>query len=54
MTEDGKFNNQLDSRDEITMRYLLGCTEISLIVTKYLQKTMELRDFLVDRPRELN
>ena len=50
-----KLNDQLNGRDKKTMmRYLLGNTEISPIVAKYLRKTMELRDFLVDRPRELN
>ena len=31
--------------DQLMMRYLLGNTEIASIVAKYLNKTLEIRDF---------
>ena len=40
--------------DKMMLRYLLGNTEIAPIVAKYLRKTMELREFLIDRPKQLN
>ena len=49
-----KLNERLDRNEEETMmKYLLGNTELSPIVAKYLRKTMELRDFLIDSPRQL-
>ena len=39
---------------KMMLRYLLGNTEIAPIVAKYLRKTMELREFLIDRPKQLN
>ena len=49
-----KLNEQLDRHeDETMMKYLLGNTEISPIVAKYLKKTMELRDFLIENPKQL-
>ena len=51
----GSSNEQLDRHeDETMMKFLLGNTEISPIVAKYLKKTMELRDFLVDSPKQLS
>ena len=35
------------------MKYLLGNIEIAPIVAKYLCKTLELRNFLVDSPKRL-
>ena len=55
VTVQEKLNEQLDRHeDETMMKYLLGNTEISPIVAKYLKKTMELRDFLVDSPKQLS
>ena len=49
-----KLNERLDRNEEETMmKYLLGNTELSPIVAKYLKKTMKLRDFLIDSPRQL-
>ena len=49
-----KLNEELNRNDvEMMIRYLLGNTQISTIVAKYLRKTMELRDFLMDKPRQL-
>ena len=50
-----KLNEQLDINDEMKMmRYLLGNTELSPLVAKYLNKTMEIRDFLIDNPKQLS
>ena len=50
-----KSNEQLDINDEMKMmRYLLGNTELSPLVAKYLNKTMEIRDFLIDNPKQLS
>ena len=55
VTAEEKLNEQLTRHeDETMMKYLLGNTKISPIVAKYLRKTMELRDFLIDRPKQLN
>ena len=35
------------------LKYVLGNTEIAPIVAKYLTKTLEIRDFLLEKPREL-
>ena len=49
-----KLNEELNRDDiEMMIRYLLGNTQISTIVAKYQRKTMELRDFLMDKPRQL-
>ena len=45
---------QIDRNDNGAMlRYLLGNTEIASVVAKYLRKTMKLRDFLIDNPKQL-
>ena len=47
-------DEQIDRNDNgVMLRYLLGNTEIAPVVAKYLRKTMELRDFLIDNPRQL-
>ena len=38
---------------KIMLKYLLGNTDIAPIVAKYLRKTMELREFLIDSPKQL-
>ena len=55
ITAEEKLNIQINGcEDDILMGYLLGNTEISPIVAKYLRKSTELRDFLIDRPKQLN
>ena len=55
VTAEEKLNQQLmRHEDETMLKYLLGNTEISPTVAKYLRKTMELRNFLIDRPKQLN
>ena len=50
----GTLNENLNrSDDKIMLRYLLGNTQISPIVSKYLRKSMELRDFLIESPKQL-
>ena len=50
----GTLNENLNRNDDkIMLRYLLGNTQISPIVSKYLRKSMELRDFLVESPKQL-
>ena len=50
----GTINEELNRNDdELMMRYLLGNTQISPVVAKYLKKTMELRDFLIENPKQL-
>lgn len=54
-TVEEKLNEQLNRNDEMKMmRYLLGNKELSPIVAKYLKQTMELRDFLIDSPKQLS
>ena len=53
-TVGGTLNEELNRNDdEMMLRYLLGNTQISSVVAKYLRKTMELRDFLIDSPKQL-
>ena len=50
----GTLNDELNRNDdEMMLRYLLGNTQISPVIAKYLRKTMELRDFLIDNPKQL-
>ena len=50
----GTLNEELNRNDDkMMLRYLLGNTQISPVVAKYLRKTMELRDFLIDSPKQL-
>ena len=50
----GTLNENLNRNDDkIMLRYLLGNTQISPIVSKYLRKSMELRDFLIESPKQL-
>ena len=47
-------NEVLNRNNEMMLRYLLGNTKISPIVTKYIKKTMEdYGDFLIDNPKQL-
>ena len=39
--------------NQLMMRYLLGNTKIAPIVAKYLNKTLKIRDFLIENPRHL-
>ena len=49
-----KLSEELDrNNDEVMLRYLLGNIQISPIVSKYLRKTMELRDLLIEKPKQL-
>ena len=49
-----ELSEELDrNNDEVTLRYLLGNIQISPIVSKYLRKTMELRDLLIEKPKQL-
>ena len=49
-----ELSEELDrNNDEIMLRYLLGNIQISPIVSKYLRKTMELRDLLIEKPKQL-
>ena len=50
-----KLNVELMIRtDKIVMlKYLLGNVEISPLVAKYITKTMELRNFLMNNPKRL-
>ena len=48
-----ELSEELDrNNDEIMLRYL-GNIQISPIVSKYLRKTMELRDLLIEKPKQL-
>ena len=38
---------------QVMIKYLLGNTEISPMVAKYLNKTLKLRDFLIEKPKQL-
>ena len=50
----GILNENLNRNDDkVMLRYLLGNTQISPIVSKYLRKSMELRDFLIENPKQL-
>ena len=47
-------NEEINRNDDRTMfGYLLGNTQISPIVAKHLRKSMELRDFLIENPKQL-
>ena len=47
-------DESMENFDNKTMlKYLLGNIEIAPIVAKYLSKTLELRDFLIDSPKRL-
>ena len=47
-------NENLERNDsKIMIKYLLGNTEIAPVVAKYLNKTLELRDFLLEDPKQL-
>ena len=49
-----ELSEELDrNNDEVMLRYLLGNIQISPIVSKYLRKTMELRDLLIEKPKQL-
>ena len=49
-----ELSEELDRNDdEPILRYLLGNIQISPIVSKYLRKTMELRDLLIEKPKQL-
>ena len=39
--------------DKSLLKYLLGNIEIAPIVAKYLKRTMELRNLLIDCPRRI-
>ena len=39
--------------DKTLLKYLLGNIKIAPIVAKYLKRTMELRNFLIDSPRRI-
>ena len=39
--------------NQLMMRYLLGNTEIAPIVAKYLNRTLKIRDFLIEYPKRL-
>ena len=48
-------DESLEKFDNTTMlKYLLGNIEIAPIVAKYLKKTMELRNFLIDSPKRVS
>ena len=50
----GLLNENINRNDDkVMLRYLLGNTQISPIVSKYLRKSMELRDFLIENPKQL-
>ena len=50
----GTLNEELNRNDdEMVLRYLLGNTQISPVVAKYLRRSIELRDFLIDSPKQL-
>ena len=50
-----RLSERLDyNNEEKMMKYLLGNKEASPIVAKYLKNTMELRDFLVYKPKQLS
>ena len=38
---------------QVMIRYLLGNTEIAPMIAKYLTKTFKLRDFLIEKPKQL-
>ena len=47
-------NEEINRNDDRSMfGYLLGNTQISPIVAKHLRKSMELRDFLIENPKQL-
>ena len=48
-------NEEINRNGDRTMfGYLLGNTQISPIVAKHLRKSMELRDSLIENPKQLN
>ena len=54
-TVEEKLKDELMVRTDtkIMLKYLLGNTEIAPLVAKYVTKTLELRNFLIDSPKRL-
>ena len=54
-TVEEKLKDKLMIRTDtkIMLKYLLGNTEIAPLVAKYVTKTLELQNFLIDNPKRL-